>query len=125
VALEDLEDHRRPIEDIDTGCLLEVALLGRREIVIDEHHRGLRRPFGACDRIVAHLGSFVFGLVLWRMAWLAVRGDDSGASGPCGELSQLAFAEHHARREPSTLLRDPADRRQAQGFGEPLELGDR
>ena len=44
VAMEDLEDHAGAIEDVGAGRLLEVALLGRRQVVIDEHdlRAGLR-----------------------------------------------------------------------------------
>src|SRR5262249_22585092 len=53
VAVEDLEDHRRAIEDIGAGGALEVALLGRREVVIDEHDLGARRCVGVGRRAVA------------------------------------------------------------------------
>src|SRR6185436_8806398 len=57
VAVEDLEDDRCPIEDVGAGRLLEVALLGRRQVVIDEDDarpppRGisLGRRLGAASR---------------------------------------------------------------------------
>ena len=51
VAVEDLEDHARAIEHVDAGRLLEVALLGRREVVIDEDDLGARAGgFSAASR---------------------------------------------------------------------------
>src|SRR5262249_49958691 len=43
VAMKDLEDDRGAVEDVDAGGALEVALLGRREVVINEHDLGTRR----------------------------------------------------------------------------------
>ena len=46
VAVEDLEDHGGSIEDVGRGRALEVALLGRRQLVVDEDDGGARRPGG-------------------------------------------------------------------------------
>ena len=42
VTMKDLEDHRRAIEDIDARRALEVRVLGRRQLVVDDDDRGAR-----------------------------------------------------------------------------------
>jgi len=36
VLRKDVEDHRRPVDDVDLEHLLQVALLGRRQLVVED-----------------------------------------------------------------------------------------
>ncbi len=138
VAMEDLDDHRGAIEDIDPGRDLEVVLLGRRQIVIDEHDLGLASRLRRASRLGVtgvELGiglGLGIGIVLGveRGVGLAragphVLGHVAGPAGPGRELDELALAEHDAGRELAAALGDAHDRIEPEGLGEPLELGDR
>ena len=35
---EDVEDHRHPVDDVAAEDLLEVALLHRAQLAVDDHH---------------------------------------------------------------------------------------
>src|SRR5688500_18862566 len=48
--------------------------------------------------------------------------DFARATGPLGELLELAVADDDAGRKPAAPLRDPRDRFEAERRGEPLEL---
>ncbi len=87
--MEDLEDHLRAIEDVDTHLLLEVARLRRRQLVVDEQEVAQRR-LGRADHglqlfalAAAEVGAAVEGSALLRD-----RVDDGDAE-RARELAQL------------------------------------
>src|SRR5690606_3402364 len=98
VAVKDLEDHRGAIEDVGAGRLLEVALLRRRQVVIDEHdlslaggrratigRGGVRVGFVLLD-VVRLVRLVVVRAGLLARARLLVRGHLAAPTGPPREL---------------------------------------
>src|SRR5262249_30715710 len=64
MAVADLEGHGAAIEDVGAGGALEVALLGRGEIVVDQHDAGARR--GTCITLVILAGGMAVASVTAR-----------------------------------------------------------
>ena len=123
VALEDREDHRGAVEHLRACRALEVARLGRRELVVDEHERGARG-----------VGPAVFGLLLqriFRVLFVPLLPDprahrhDARPARPIGELLQLATAHHRAGLEPRAPLRHAPDHLEPERLRKPRELVER
>ena len=111
---------RRAIEDVGAGRLLEVALLGRRQIVIDEHDlRRRRRSASARPSSVSRVVRLVVGARPRARRSPRRSASRAASSSPAcsyagtspvppvqlGELLELALAEHDARRELRAALR--------------------
>ena len=101
-----------PIEHLRTGCALEVACLGRRDLVIDDHELWLRRRL----RIRLDLRSIRLLLVgiLKALAGLRLlrdchRSDDARPAGDRREFLKPPLAEHRPAVDLVALLRHRAD----------------
>jgi hypothetical protein len=75
-AREDIQNELRAIEDFSTDGLLEIAELGRRELVVEDHHVDVRLIAGRCqglDLSAAEKGRGVGARALLQQAQHHVR----------------------------------------------------
>jgi hypothetical protein len=71
VAREDLQDQGRAVDDGHVEPFFQGALLGRRDLVVDDEHLGARGRERVCDLVhlaETHVGGGVGGLALLRGA---------------------------------------------------------
>src|SRR6185295_14604957 len=95
MTMKDLHDHTSAVEHLRTGCALEVARLGWRDLVIDDHELCLWR----CLRITLDLRFRLLLVgVLEVLASLRLsrdrhRSDDARPAGERRELLEAPCAE--------------------------------
>ena len=125
MAMKDLHDYAGPVEHLGTGCALEIARLGRRELVIDDHELRLwRRLRIRLDRerlrlSVAGVHEALTGLRVLRDGH---RSDDSSPAGHRRKLREAPLAEQGPTAGPGTLLRQRADDLVSEGFHETAQF---
>jgi hypothetical protein len=110
---EDVEDERLPVDDVDLEPLLEVALLGGAQLVVEHHHVGIERP-QRLGQLVGLPRADQVGRIQAVSAY-ELGGDRIGAGrvGEEGELlertlclQQVGTGHHHADEE-GALTHDP------------------
>ena len=124
-AREDVEDQLRAVERLALDLLLQVALLGRRELLVEEHQLGLLQ--GAARLHLAHLAAADECRGVAPRPLLQLLADDARA-GALRELVERGFAARAVARSlrqsdeqralPRTALRARCDGR---GLPEPLQ----
>ena len=127
-AREDVEDQLGAVERLALDLLLQVALLGRRELLVEENQLDLLR--GAAGLHLAHLAAADECRGVAPRALLQLLADDAraGARGELRELVERGFAARAVARAlrqadeqralPRTPLRARCDGR---GLPEPLQ----
>jgi hypothetical protein len=138
VSLEDLQDEGGAVEHRDARRLLEVAGLGRRDLVVDDDEvRALGLGRGRASRV--HVGRIgvvrggvgflvgVAGSAAVEAALLLGRPDrhDPGPSRPAPKLHELARPEDGRVRELAAALRHARDDLGPERPHEPPKLGER
>ena len=74
---ENIQDQFGAVEHLDAGRFFQIASLGRRQIVVENHHIGV-----GCLYKCAQLLDFAFAQIsrlVWKRSPLHERPDDSGA----------------------------------------------
>lgn len=137
MALKDLEDDARAVEDFGARGTLQIARLRGREIMIHENDRGAcgERAAGRTAECTARwLDELVVVLIVERLVLFIVTGvdlalladrarwNDAASACPRCELLELAVAEHGIGGEVIALLGHAPDWLKSEGRCETLKL---
>jgi hypothetical protein len=125
MAMEDLHDHTRPVENLRASGVLEIARLARRYLMIDDDE--FRLTCAVRQRLVSGNIRFCRPGILKALACLRFLGSrpsphDPGPAGDCCQFRELSLAQHRQAADAVALLRYRPCDLVAKGFNKSAKL---